>query len=90
MNAFTQIGTFVPDNLISGNEIPLLTKRIKLEVGNGTLLRGSVISINGKLANMTTTGAEPNITTVYDTVDGILTDDVEFNDEKILKNKKRL
>lgn len=79
MNAFNQIGTFTPDNLIAGNRVPLLTKAIELAVGTGTLKRGSVISVEGKLANSTTTGTEPNITTAYDTVDGILTDDVELN-----------
>lgn len=80
MNAFNQVGTFIPDNLIAGNQVPLLTKAIELAIGTGTLKRGSVISVAGKLANSTTTGTEPDITTVYDTVDGILTDDVELND----------
>lgn len=80
MNAFNQVGTFIPDNLIAGNQVPLLTKAIELAIGTGTLKRGAVISVAGKLANSITTGSEPNITTVYDTVDGILTDDVELND----------
>lgn len=65
MNAFNQVGTFTPDNLIAGNQVPLLTKAIKLEVGEGTLKRGSIISATGTLANVTTTD-----------IDGILTDDV--------------
>ena len=79
MNAFNQIGTFAPDNLIAGNQVPLLTKAIELAVGTGTLKRGSVISVGGKLANCTKTGTEPNIVTTFDTVDGILTDDVVLN-----------
>lgn len=79
MNAFNQIGTFTPDYLIVGNQVPLLTKAIELEVGTGTLKRGSVISVAGRIANSTTTGAAPNQTITYDKVDGILTDDVELN-----------
>jgi hypothetical protein len=66
--AFSQIGTFTPDNLIAGNQVPLLTKAFELAVGTGTLKRGSVISITGELAGAETTE-----------VDGILTDDVELN-----------
>ncbi|KZL88707.1 hypothetical protein [Clostridium magnum] len=77
--AFSQIGTFTPDNLIAGNQVPLLTKAIELEIGTGTLKRGSLISIAGKLANSTTTGVEPDTTTTYDIVEGILTDDVTLS-----------
>lgn len=80
MNAFNKVGEFIPDNLIAGNQVQLLTKAIELEVGTGTLKRGSVISVAGKLANSISTGTEPNITITYDKVDGILTDDVELNE----------
>ena len=65
--AFRQVGAFKSDNLIAGNQVPLLTRPIELEVGEGTLKRGSVISIGGTLAILT------------DTVDGILTDDVALS-----------
>lgn len=80
MNAFNKVGEFTPDNLIAGNQVPLLTKAIELEVGTGSLKRGAVISVSGKLANSTSTGTEPNITEIFDKVDGILTDDVELNE----------
>lgn len=80
MNAFSSIGEFTPDNLIAGNQVPLLVKSIELEVGTGMLKRGTVISIAGKIVNCTKTGTDPNITTTYDKVDGILTDDVELNE----------
>jgi len=80
MNAFNQVGTFTPDNLIAGNQVPILTKAIELAEGTGTLKRGSVISVAGVLANSTTTGVEPDIVTTYDSVDGILTDDVTLSD----------
>lgn len=80
MNAFNQVGTFTPDNLIAGNQVPLLTKSIELAIGTGTLKRGSVISVAGVLANSTTTGVEPDIVTTYDSVDGILTDDVTLSE----------
>ncbi|MHC1683691.1 MAG: hypothetical protein AB6733_12155 [Clostridiaceae bacterium] len=80
MNAFNQVGTFTPDNLIAGNQVPLLTKAVELAIGTGTLKRGSVITIAGTLANSTTTGVEPDIITTYDSVDGILTDDITLNE----------
>ncbi|MFT5871117.1 MAG: hypothetical protein ACI8WT_000015 [Clostridium sp.] len=78
--AFSQIGTLTLDNLIAGNQVPLLVKAIELEIGTGTLIRGSVISISGKIANSTTTGVDPDTTIIYDQVDGILTDDVVLSD----------
>lgn len=80
ITAFNQIGTFTPDNLIAGNQVPLLTKSIELAIGTETLKRGSVISVEGKLANSTTTGVDPDIVTTYDSVDGILTDDVTLSE----------
>lgn len=76
MKAFNQIGEFIPDNLIAGNQIPLLTRAVELESGTGTLKRGSIISVAGKLANAVIEGQAPDITTTYDKVEGILTDDV--------------
>lgn len=75
MNAFTNVGTFTPDKLIAGNQVPLLTKSITLAAGTGILSRGSVISISGTLAKGTTV----DTTTTYDSVDGILTDDVTLS-----------
>lgn len=75
MDAFSQIGTFSPDKLIAGNQVPLLTRAITLAAGTGTLTRGSVISISGTLAK----GATVETSTTYDSVDGILTDDVELS-----------
>jgi hypothetical protein len=79
MSAFSEIGTFTPDKLIAGNQVPLLTRAIVLATGTETLKRGSLISIDGKIANCTKTGTDPNITTTYDKTDGILTDDVTLN-----------
>jgi hypothetical protein len=73
--AFTQVGTFTPDKLIAGNQVPLLTKAITLAAGTGTLTRGSVISVSGTLSKGTTV----DTTTTYDSVDGILTDDVTLS-----------
>lgn len=80
INAFNQVGTLTLDNLIAGNQVPVLIKAIELEIGTGTLIRGSVISISGELANSTTTGVDPDEITTYDQVDGILTDDVILSD----------
>jgi hypothetical protein len=75
MNAFSQVGTFTPDKLIAGNQVPLLIKSISLAEGTGTLSRGSVINVSGALAKGTTA----NETTTYDSVDGILTDDITLS-----------
>lgn len=73
--AFKKIGEVELDNLIAGNRVPLITRKITLAAGTGTLARGSVISIEGKLANSTTAES----TTTLDSVDGILTDDVDLS-----------
>ena len=80
MNAFNQVGTFRPDNLIAGNQVPLLTKAVELAAGTGELKRGSIISVSGELANSTTTGTAPDTVTVFDSVEGVLTDDIVLND----------
>ncbi|HCJ57501.1 MAG TPA: head decoration protein [Clostridiaceae bacterium] len=50
-----QIGTFTPDNLIAGENVPLLVKAVTIVTGQGVLNRGSVLGIisasnKGKLA----------------------------------------
>jgi hypothetical protein len=42
---YTTLGTFTPDNLIAGSEIPLLTKAITLQGDQGIIKRGTVLGI---------------------------------------------
>ena len=37
------LGSFVPDNLIVDGSVPILTKAVKLDAGQGTLTRGTVL-----------------------------------------------
>lgn len=45
MELYSTLDTFAPDNLIAGNEIPLLTKAVTLQGGQGILKRGTVLGI---------------------------------------------
>lgn len=67
--AFTQVGTFVTDNLIAGNQVPLLTESTALAQGTGTLKRGTIISTTGEA--IVTDGIP------Y----GVLTDDVTLSSD---------
>ncbi len=42
---YSTIDVFVPDNLIAGNEVPLLVKAVTLQAGQGVLKRGTVLGI---------------------------------------------
>lgn len=42
---YKQIGEFKPDNLIAGNEVPVLTEEIKLAKAQGVVARGTVLGI---------------------------------------------
>lgn len=42
-NLVQNIDSFTPDNLFAGHEIPVLTKGVKLEAGQGMLARGTVL-----------------------------------------------
>ena len=37
------LGSFVPDNLLVDGSVPILTKAVKLDAGQGTLTRGTVL-----------------------------------------------
>lgn len=42
---YSTLDAFTPDNLIAGNEIPLLTKAVTLQGGQGVIKRGTVLGI---------------------------------------------
>jgi hypothetical protein len=76
---FETIGSMIPDNLIAGNEYPILTKGVILQKSQGLLKRGSVLGI------VTETGLAKLV--VGTSTDGsqiaryILTDDVDTGTE---------
>lgn len=45
MDLYSTLDTFTPDNLIAGNEVPLLTKAVTLQGGQGVVKRGTVLGI---------------------------------------------
>jgi len=45
------LGSFVPDNLIVDGSVPILTKAVTLEAGQGTLQRGTVLGKVTKAIN---------------------------------------
>ncbi|AKL95008.1 bacteriophage lambda head decoration protein D [Clostridium aceticum] len=69
------LGEFIPDNLIAGNEFPILTKGITLAKDQGVLLRGTVVGIVtatglGKIADKSESdGAQNPYAILTDTVD---------------------
>lgn len=78
-NLYQNLGTYIPDNLMAGNEVPVLTAGITLTSGQGVLKRGTVIGI------VTETGKGMKVDKAA--VDGskvaygILTDDVDATAE---------
>lgn len=83
-NLYSKIGEVKPDNLIADLTVPVLTKGITLEKGQGLLKRGTVLGIltsNGlaKVVDSTKTdGTEKAFC--------ILTDDVDTGDESATEN----
>lgn len=73
----TDGAAFVPDGLLTGNDLPTLAKGISLKAGQGILKRGSVLCLNadnqGELVskiNIKPTGETPGFM-----IAGILADD---------------
>lgn len=66
-----QVGEFVPDKLIAGNQVPILTKAVTLAAGTEPLTRGTLIAVGGIVAKKE--GSTP------DEVEGILCDDTALN-----------
>lgn len=42
---YSNLASFTPDNLIAGNEVPLLTKAVTLQADQGVVKRGTVLGI---------------------------------------------
>lgn len=71
MNLYENVGTYVPDCLFAGNEVPVIPKGFKIKVGQGILKRGSVIAVD----DATGEGILVTKATVKSII-GVLTDDV--------------
>ena len=70
------LGAFVPDNLIAGNDVKIITGAGTIVAGSGELKRGTVLGIDsaGKLGVLGDTGL-----TAY----GILCDDIDATAEVV-------
>lgn len=69
------LDSFTPDNLIAGNDIPLLTKAVTLQGGQGVVKRGTVLGIitaTGKAVPVDNVAADGS-----QNADCILADDVD-------------
>jgi hypothetical protein len=77
---YNVIGSFTPDNLVSGNDIDVTIKAVTIAQGQGVLVRGSVLGIvtiggKGKLvAKASTDGSQIAKYILADTTDTTLAD----------------
>ncbi len=84
-NMFKTTGTFVPDQLIVDNSIPITVKGIKVAKGEGVLRRGTLLGIanDGMYSRTDTAGSPSGEEEIAETasmvvgVDCILADDVD-------------
>lgn len=78
-NLYENIGEYTSDNLIAGDNVPILTAGITLASGQGILKRGTVIGIVTETGKATVVDKlkEDGSNIPY----GILTDDVDTIDE---------
>lgn len=84
-NMFKTTGTFVPDQLIVDNSIPITVKGIKVAKGEGVLRRGTLLGIanDGMYRRTDTAGSPSGEEEIAETasmvvgVDCILADDVD-------------
>lgn len=56
MDLYSTTGTFTPDNLIAGNDVPQVIKSVTLKSGQGVLARGSVLGFITKAMGAVTPG----------------------------------
>lgn len=45
MDLYSNLDTYTPDNLIAGNDVPLLVKAVTLQANQGVVKRGTVLGI---------------------------------------------
>lgn len=90
-NLYKTTGSFVPDRLIAGNEVPKFAKGIRVAKGEGILKRGTLLGIaaDGTYKRTDTTesvttgkGDSATTTTAEIGADCILADDVDATSEE--------
>lgn len=77
---YENLGACVPDNLIAGNTIPVLTASATIAAAEGKLVRGTVLAsgTDGKLKQLATESAGAS-----EVPYGILCDDVDATSEAV-------
>ena len=77
---FEKLGDCVPDNLILGNDLPLIIQTATITAGEGKLVRGSVLAAgaDGKLKLLSSTSSSAT-----EVPFGILCDDVDATSEAV-------
>lgn len=77
---YEKLGDCTPDNLILGNDVPLLTQTATIAAGEGALVRGSVLAAgtDGKLKLLSSTSSSAT-----EVPFGILCDDVDATSEAV-------
>ena len=80
VNYYESLGACVPDNLIAGNTIPILTASATIAAAEGKLVRGTVLaaSADGKLKQLSAESAGAS-----EAAYGILCDDVDATSEAV-------
>lgn len=78
-NLYENIGTYTPDKLIAGGEVPILTAGVVLKEGQGILKRGAVIGLetSSKKGVLVDNSKADGTEKPY----GILTDDIDTTTE---------
>lgn len=79
---YSTIGEFTPDNLIAGQEFPIIVQQVEVASGQGVLLRGTVLGINSstRLASPVDSSANDGTEKPF----GILTDNVNTEDDNVV------
>lgn len=82
-NLISNLGTYTPDNLVAGHEIPVVVKGITLVKGQGVLARGTVLgkvtatNLYVTVDNAKSDGSQTALCILTDTVDTAGTADVK-------------
>lgn len=78
----SNVGSFTPDNLVSGIDVPVQVKAVTLKAGQGVLKRGTVLGVitTGGLAIAVNSGN----TDGSQTADSILLQDVDTTAENVV------
>lgn len=81
---YINLDNFMPDNLIAGNDVPLLVKSVTLKAGQGIVKRGTVLGVitDGGLAVPVDSSKTDGSQTAF----AILADDVDTGEAGATQN----